>query len=225
MQERDMATISIASDKGGPGKTTTCILLASELALDGYRVALLDTDVNQQAASFGAKCSIPGLTVVGEVREDSILAALRKAETENDVVMVDLPGGSSTLALKAMHRSHFVLVPSQAALPDVKAALKTIAQINDAQELARSPIARAILWTRVLPGFESRGARHVRQSLEAEEEIPILSTALMERAAFREIHITGTVPRQVDPNGSAAANVAAVTAELLQRLASLQEAA
>ena len=220
-----MATISIASDKGGPGKTTTGILLASELALDGYRVTLLDTDVNQQAASFGAKCSILGLTVVGDVREENILAVLRRAETENDVVIVDLPGGSSTLALKALHRSHFVLVPSQAALPDVKAALKTIAQIDDAQELARSPIARAILWTRVLPGFESRGARHVRQSVEAEEGIPILSAVLMERAAFREIHITGKVPRQVDPNGNAAANVAAVTSELLQRLASLREVA
>jgi chromosome partitioning protein len=187
-------------------------------------VALLDTDVNQQAASFGSKCDIPGLTVVGDVKEDNILAALRKAEAENDVVMVDLPGGSSTLALKAMHRSHFVLVPSQAALPDVKAALKTVAQIDDAQELARSNIARAIIWTRILPGFESRGSRHVRQSLEG-EGVPILTASLMERAAFREIHITGKVPRHNDPEGSAAGNVAAVTAELLERLASLKEAA
>jgi chromosome partitioning protein len=218
-----MATISIASDKGGPGKTTTAILIASELALDGYRVTLLDTDVNQQAASFGGKCDIPGLTVVGDVREDNILAALRKAEAESEIVIVDLPGGSSTLALKAMHRSHFVLVPTQAALPDVKAAMKTIAQIDDAQELARTSIARAIIWTRVLPGFESRGARHVRQSVEAEEGLSILKAAMMERAAFREIHITGRVPRQADPEGTAAANVAAVTAELLEQLARLRE--
>ena len=83
-----------------------------------------------------------------------------------------------------MHRSHFVLVPAQAALPDVKAAMKTIAQIDDAQELSRTTIARAIVWTRVLSGFESRGARHVRQSLEAEEGVPILKAAMMERAAF-----------------------------------------
>ncbi|MFC3127461.1 AAA family ATPase [Pseudoroseomonas globiformis] len=220
-----MVTISVASDKGGPGKTTTAILIASELALGGYRVTVLDTDINQQAAAFGRKADIPGLTVVGEVREDNILAELRKAEAESEVVIVDLPGGSSTLALKAMHRSHFVLVPAQAALPDVKAAMKTIAQIDDAQELSRTPIARAIVWTRILPGFESRGARHVRQSVEADETLPILKTSLMERAAFREIHITGKVPRQVDPNSAASANVAAVTSELLQRIAQLAEAA
>jgi chromosome partitioning protein len=220
-----MATISIASDKGGPGKTTTAILIGCELALDGYRVSLLDTDLNQQAAAFGGKADVPGLTVIGDVREDNILATLRKAEAESEIVLVDLPGGSSTLALKALHRSHFVLVPTQASLPDVKAAMKTLAQIDDAQELARTPIARAVLWTRVLSGFESRSARHVRETVESQEHIPILRNAMMERAAFREIHITGQVPRQIDPKGSAARNVAAITAELLDQIARLREAA
>jgi chromosome partitioning protein len=40
----------------------------------------------------------------------------------------------------------------------------------------------------------------------------------MERAAFREIHLTGKVPRQVDPKSAAAMNVAAVTREVLERL-------
>lgn len=220
-----MATISLASVKGGVSKTSLALLLASELALDGYRVALLDADLNQQAAAFGRKSDISNLTIIGNVREDNILALLRQAEADNEVVMVDLPGGSSTLALKSLHRSHFVIVPSQPSLPDIMAAMKTIAQIDDAQELARTPIARAIVWTRVLPGFESRAARHVRQTVEAEQDITILKTALMERAAFRELHITGRVPRQTDPNGTAAANVTALAAELLQEIAKLREAA
>jgi chromosome partitioning protein len=220
-----MATISLASVKGGVSKTSLALLLASELALDGYPVALLDADLNQQAAAFGRKSDISNLTIIGDVREDNILALLRQAEADNEVVMVDLPGGSSTLALKSLHRSHFVIVPSQPSLPDIMAAMKTIAQIDDAQELARTPIARAIVWTRVLPGFESRAARHVRQTVEAEQDITILKTALMERAAFRELHITGRVPRQTDPNGTAAANVTALAAELLQEIAKLREAA
>jgi chromosome partitioning protein len=220
-----MAVISIASDKGGPGKTTTALLLGAELALDGYKVALLDADATQQAAAFGAKAGLPGFSVIGDVQETTILFALRQAEEEADIILVDLPGGASTLALKAMHRSHFVLVPSQPSLPDVRAAMRTIAQINDAQELARTPIARAVLWTRVPPGFESRGAKHVRQSLEGEEDVPILRTHLMERAAFREIHITGHVPRQKDPEGNAAANVAALASEILEQIAKLKEAA
>jgi chromosome partitioning protein len=219
-----MATLSIASAKGGCGKTTVAILLGAELALDGYKVALLDCDLNQHASAFGGKASIPGLSIVGNVTEANVLSELRKAEAGQDVVLVDLPGGSSTLALKALQRSHLVLVPAQASLPDVRDAMKTIAQIDDAQELARAPIARAILWTRLLPGFESKSARHVRESVEG-QGLAILKSVLMERAAFRELHITGQVPRQMDPNSGPSANISALALEVLDRLKQLAEAA
>jgi chromosome partitioning protein len=218
-----MATISIASDKGGPGKTTLAILVGAELALDGYKVCVIDTDVNQQAAAFGEKADIKGLTVVGNINEGNILATLRNAEADSEIVIIDLPGGSSALALKAFHRSHFVLVPAQASMPDVKAAMKTIQQVDDAQELARTPIARALIWTRVMPGFESVPVRQVREAVENETDTPVFKSALMERAAYRDIHISGMVPRQKLPNGGPSANVAAVTAELLQTIGKLQE--
>jgi len=219
-----MATISIASAKGGCGKTTLALLLGAELALDGYQVALLDSDLNQHASAFGRKAVIPGLTILPDIDEANVLATLRQVEDARDVVLIDLPGGSSTLALKALQRSHFVLVPTQASLPDVRDAVKTIAQIDDAQDLARAPIARAIVWTRLLAGFESRAARHVRESLEA-TKVPVLRSAVMERAAFREMHISGKVPRQDDPAGNAATNITALTREVLDHLALLSRAA
>jgi chromosome partitioning protein len=219
-----LAIISIASAKGGCGKTTVAILLGAELALDGYKVALLDCDLNQHASAFGVKAKLPGLTVIGDVTETNVLSELKKAEAAQDVVLIDLPGGSSTLALKALQRSHFVLVPAQASLLDARDATKTVAQIDDAQELARAPIARAVMWTRFQPGFESKSARHVRESLEG-QGLPILKSVLMERAAFREMHITGQVPRQADPSGGPAANITAVATEVLDRLRQLAEAA
>jgi chromosome partitioning protein len=220
-----MAVISIASDKGGVSKTTLALLVGAETALDGYRTCILDSDLNQQAAAFGAKGKVPGLRIMGDIDEGNILASLRQAEVESEIVIVDLPGGASALALKAFHRSHFVLIPSQVSMPDVKAAMKTVAQIDDAQELARVPIERAMVWTRILPGFESVPVRQVRGAVEESANIPIFRAALMERAAFRDIHISGMVPRQKEPNGGPAGNVAALTAELLESIARLKEAA
>jgi chromosome partitioning protein len=217
-----MAVLSVASAKGGCGKTTLAILIGAELALDSYRVALLDCDLNQHASAFGAKADIPGFSVVPSVDEGNVLAALRKAEAGNDVVLIDLPGGSSTLALKALQRSNFVLIPCQASLPDVRDAVRTVAQIDDAQDLARSPIVRSLIWTRLLPGFESRSARHVRESAEG-RGLPIFRSALLERAAYRELHLTGRVPRQ--DRSPAAANVSAIAAETLSNLERLARAA
>jgi chromosome partitioning protein len=212
-----MAVVSIASAKGGVGKSTVALLLGAEFALDGYRVTILDCDLNQHASAFGIKAKLPGLTILPDIGESEVLKALRKAEAEDDIVLVDLPGGSSTLALKALQRSHFVLVPCQPSLPDARDAMKTVAQIDDAEELARTPIARAIVWSRFLSGFESRVARHVRQSMEG-EGVPILRAAIMERAAFRAIHLTGQVPRQVEPGSAAASNISALASEVLEQL-------
>lgn len=219
-----MATLSIASAKGGCGKTTISLLMAAELALDGYKVALLDCDLNQHASAFGARASIQNLTIVGAVDEANVLSEMRKAEGANDVVLIDLPGGSSTLSLKALQRSNFVLIPCQASLPDVRDAVKTVAQVDDAEYLAKTKIARSLIWTRVLSGFESRAAKHVRESVEG-KGLPIFRSALMERAAFRELHMTGQMPRQAIAGSAAATNVSAIAAELLAHLEKLAVAA
>lgn len=212
-----MAVVSIASAKGGCSKTTIAILLGMEFALDGYKTAVLDCDLNQHASLFGLKAKLPDFSVIPDIGEKEILKALREAEAQNDIVLIDLPGGSSTLALKAMQRSHFVLVPMRPSLPDARDAMKTVAQIDDAAELARTPIPRALVWTLFRAGFESRVSRHVRKSLEG-EGVPILKSALMERAAFQAIHLTGKVPRQEEPKGAAAANVTALAQEVMESL-------
>jgi len=102
--------------------------------------------------------------------------------------------------------------------------MKTVAQIDDAEELARAPIPRALAWTLLRSGFESKVARHVRKSLEA-EDVPILKSALMDRAAFQAIHLNGKVPRELEPNGAAAGNVAALTREVMERLEVKEEVA
>jgi chromosome partitioning protein len=220
-----MATVSLASAKGGVGKSSLAILIGSELALaKGWKVALLDSDLNQHSVAFDKKAKIPGFTVIGDITEDNILPTLRKAEAENEIVIIDLAGGSSTLALMALQRSHFVLVPAQTSLPDTRDAMKTVAQIDNAQELARMPIGRALIWTRVPTQFESRESKHLRKSLEG-RGVSIFRTALMERNAIRNIHMTGKVPRQISPSDKAALNVTEITEELLKSLELMQEEA
>jgi chromosome partitioning protein len=212
-----MAIVSVASAKGGCSKTTISILLGMEFALDGYKTAVLDCDLNQHASQFGKRAKLPNFSVVPDIGEKEILKALRETEASNDIVLIDLPGGSSTLALKAMQRSHFVLVPMRPSLPDARDAMKTVAQIDDAEELARTPIPRALVWTLFRPGFESKVSRHVRKGLEG-EGVTILKSALMERAAFQAIHLTGKVPRQSEPKSAAAVNVTALAQEVMESL-------
>lgn len=217
-----MAVLSIASAKGGCGKTTLSIILSTALAKKGYKVSLLDCDLNQHASQFGVKNNLKNLVVVPSVDENNILSEIRQSENNTDITIIDLPGGSSTLSLKSLQRSNFVLVPCQASLPDVRDAFKTLAQIDDAEDLARCPIPRSLIWSRVLPGFESRAAKHVRQSVEG-KNVNVFSSAMLERAAFREMHITGISPIELGTDAAPSLNVEAISNELLENLLKISE--
>lgn len=222
------AVVSVASAKGGCGKTTLAILVGAELALMGYKVQILDADINQHGVHFSARqtelgTAIPGLTIAGGITEDNILGRIREAETDGaDAIIVDLPGGTSVLSLMSMQRSNLVLIPSRVSTLDARDANRTIAQVDRAQELVRSPIPRTLVWTGVPAGFETRAAKHVREAVEG-QGVPCLTAALIERMAFREMHITGEVPRQRDPESPAAENVTAVTRAILNILAAQTE--
>lgn len=172
--------------------------LATDLALEGFRVAVFDCDLNQHASQFGRKCDAPNLRFVPEVGEENILPELRRARGADDLVILDLPGVTSRLNMMALQKSAFVLIPCQPSLLDVRDAIRTEQQVADAAELAERPIARAFLWTRVPPTFESRAARECRRKLD-ERGVPIFRAGLMERTSFREMFLTGRAPRQLDP--------------------------
>src|SRR3954465_11484830 len=179
------AVISIASAKGGCSKTTLAVGIGVELALDGYTVLVLDADLNQHATKFSEKANGPNFTVVGEVNEGNILQQMKAVYNQADMVVIDLPAGSSMGAAKAPTKSPFVLIPTQHSILDARDAMKTVAQVDDAQELGRNAIPPPPIWTRVMPGFESMAARRVRADME-NINVPIFESVLMNRAAFQE---------------------------------------
>ena len=211
------AVVSIASAKGGCSKTTLAVGIGVELALEGYTVVVLDADLNQHATKFGEKADVPNFSVIGEVNEGNILQRMKTVYTTADMVVIDLPGGSSMVAVKALTKSHFVLIPTQHSILDARDAMKTVAQVDDAQELGRYPIPRSLIWTRVMPGFESMAAKRVRADMET-IDVPIFESVLMNRAAFQEMFLRGQVPRQFKPNGNEAKNLSAITRELIGKI-------
>jgi cellulose biosynthesis protein BcsQ len=110
-----MAVVSIASDKGGVAKTSTALLIGSELALDGYQVSILDCDINQQAAAFGARPRSRSM-VLGEIAESNVLAA---PQGRGGIRGGDRRPARRRIGVgpKSLHRSHFVLIPAQPSMP------------------------------------------------------------------------------------------------------------
>jgi chromosome partitioning protein len=69
-----MPTIVFASPKGGVGKSTAAVLLATELASHGGSVTVIDADPNRPLSQWAALPGKPdNLTVVATTTEESYL--------------------------------------------------------------------------------------------------------------------------------------------------------
>jgi chromosome partitioning protein len=195
--------ISFASSKGGVGKSTSCAAVGARLAQRGEQVLILDLDQNGTLARWGRKTSIPGLTVKAIERDDftnmfreTVLAG------ETDHILIDLAGAREATVLKAIARSELVIIPAQASEPDLREALVVVSDIRDVAEEKGTPIEYRVLLTKMYP-LRTRVTEFVYQEL-ARHGLPIFRTVLVERAAYREMFLTGTPPSASDAGGAGA---------------------
>ncbi len=182
-----MPVISFANPKGGAGKTTSALLLASELASKGAQVAVIDADPEKWISQWGALPGKPdNISITGEVSEDSIVDLIEDAATKAQFVIVDLEGTASLMVANAIGMSDLVIIPSQGASMDAKGAAKTIRLIRNQARMARRDIPHSVLLTRTSAAVASRALKNVRAQLD-KAGIEVLSTSIVERAAYRDI--------------------------------------
>ena len=93
---------------------------------------------------------------------------------------------SSIPMANAIGMSDFVVIPAQGASMDAKGAAKTIKLIRNQERMARRTIAHSILLTRTSAAVASRALRNVRDQLD-KAGIDVLTTSIVERAAYRDI--------------------------------------
>lgn len=102
--------IAIVNSKGGVGKTTTAIYLATAAARDGQHVELWDADIQGSATEWAARAQDEGESLEYEVHSVS-LPKLRRKEASAPWIFVDTPPGQAEVMQAAVDFADFVIVP------------------------------------------------------------------------------------------------------------------
>jgi chromosome partitioning protein len=218
-----MPTIVFASPKGGVGKSTAAVLLATELASNGAAVTIIDADPNKPLSQWAGRPGKPfTLTVIADTSEESIIDTIEKAALQTAFVIVDLEGTASMMVGYAMSRADLVIIPAQGSHLDASEAAKAIKLVRAQERAFGKTIRYAILFTRTSAAIRPR----TLQSIEAEfikNNIPLLNTQIHEREAYRAVFSFGGTVAGLDPSHvtnipAAAENARAFAAEVVSLL-------
>ena len=119
-----MPIISLASSKGGAGKSTTALLLGCELASQGASVTIIDADPNKPIYKWSQLAPIPEqLTILADdITETTILDHIDDAAGTSQFVIVDLEGTASLMVGLAISAADFVLIPCKGSNLDAQEA-------------------------------------------------------------------------------------------------------
>jgi len=208
--------ITLATPKGGTGKSTLSRGLAAYWFALGRKPALVDADPTETLAKrYNPDGPLGAVPVIAEPEErvGEVIAELRRRHTP---VIVDTAGFRNRTNITALVATDLALIPLKPAIEDVDAAVATyglIQEINATPERAGRPIRAAMVLTMTLRGTVI--ARHVRTQLES-AGYPLLKAEMPHRVAYPEAGIEGLSPSIVEPDGAAARDIAAIVHEIME---------
>ncbi len=219
-----MPTIVFVSPKGGAGKTTAALLLASQLA-SSYDVTLIDADPNRPIKAWASGGHTPKrLAVVSDVDEDNIIERIEEAAAKTPIVIVDLEGTAAKIVVLAVSQADLALIPIQGSQLDAEQASRAIKVIKQREKMTGRALPYAVLLTRTNPVIRTRTMGHIQKGL-IEAGVPVLETELHDREAFRAVFslrqtLSGLDANEVANLEKAQVNVEELALEILRGLAS-----
>jgi chromosome partitioning protein len=197
--------ITIASSKGGPGKTTLTQLIVGTLAIEGVNVAALDADPTGGLSRWAGRLYEGPPFACHHEAEDARLAHLiHRVAQGAEVVVVDTAGFGNRAATVAMTAADGVLIPMVPGEGDVTEAARTVELVAGVASAARRDIPSRVMLNRV----RSSTALSKHAAAEA-ASLPKLNTCLSDLVAYGEMGFSGRMP-----TGKAGAEVAALIVEL-----------
>jgi chromosome partitioning protein len=179
-----MPTFVFASSKGGVGKTTSALTLASVLTHNGVPTTLIDADPNAPIVRWAERFpdGVPaGLTVKGAL--GSAVAEVIDAAVD-PFIIVDLEGSKNVEVSVGLGRADLALIPMKGSQLDADEAASIIKLIRRQEIVFRRHIPYRVFFAQTSPVIADKGMREIEAQLR-EQGIPTLATSLVERAAFK----------------------------------------
>lgn len=177
--------LTTGNKKGGTGKSTSAVYLASLMASRGDRTLIVDADPQGSILSWSESAGEAfGPAVVQWATRD---LARRVREVQNDYrhIVIDTgraPGEEDPILRQALMISDHVLIPSAPTLMDVRELGRVLEMVEDVNLV--HPVQAHVLLTKVRAGVKA--GQEARDGLN-ESGIPLMDAQVGLREAYTKV--------------------------------------
>ena len=183
-----MPVIAIVNQKGGTGKTTLSINLASAFA-ELYPTVLLDADPQGSALDWADSRPSAQMNLDAyELQPGQLLRDVRALAPGYQWTIIDGPPGIGRTSAEAVRAADIVLIPSKPSPFDVWACVDMVEAVRARQQATGGPPRAFFVITMARP--RTRLVAQVGEAL-AEYGIAALSSRTTERVAYPTMAIEG----------------------------------
>ena len=200
-----MQVIAVVSQKGGVGKSTLAVHLATAANAQGQRVLLLDLDPQGSAMEWANRRGDLPPDVSG-ANPASIGKEIERAKIEGyALVVVDTAPHADHAALQAARAADLVAIPCRPSTFDIAAISATL-------DLCKLANKQALVVINAAP-VRSRVTQEAQEAI-IEKGGKVSSVVIHQRVAFQHCMITGQTAGEFEPDGPAAREISRLLANL-----------
>lgn len=181
--------ISVTSLKGGVGKSTITQNLAVCFANSGYKVCIADADTNQSAMRWSGLRDeeLPKVPAFGTL-EKTMASNIKQLNNDYEIVLIDGTPSLDKVTSKIILMADIVLIPILPSGLDIWATEQFLERLQDARDQKEKEIPAFF----ILNQFQSNlNLNKEFKEVLNETGIPVLTSALRNRVAYREAVIKG----------------------------------
>lgn len=202
--------ITLATSKGGVGKSTLTRNLAAYWCNVGHKVAIIDADPQGSIINrHDTEGLLKEIDVLAEP-EETVANLIEDIKLNYSYVLVDTGGFRNKTTIRALIKSNLVIIPLKASADDVSGAIDTynlIAELNKTPERITSPIRYRMVLTMTQQGIVL--AKHIKNELQTSGYL-ILEPEMYHRVIYPETAIKGLSPCITEPDGAASRDISQI---------------